>query len=492
MIIKSKNCIIVGDLNIDLMKHETHYNTGEFLNTMLSHGFMPTILLPTRVTNHSCTLIDHIFYYSKTFKNNFLTGNLFTDISDHFANFLLLDSNKKFYPKERPNVRIFGDENKEKFRSILSEMNWEYELENKNVNDSMNIFYHTIVNAYNKLFSLVKLSRKRAKDKPWVTTGLKKSIKEKQRLFRIYKFNHSVENEQKYKKYNNELRTIIRQSEINYFKKMFDHKKNSIKMLWSNLGNILSPDKRHKSNSIDRLLIDGNEVKDDSEIADSLNEYFASVGQNLSNNVPEVSGSYKDYLKNPVSASVFLKPTDIIEVGTQISKMKNNKSGIDIFRINLIKCVKNEIVQGLTMIINKSISEGIVPDLLKIAKIIPVYKKDDAFLPSNYRPISLLSIFHKLLEKIICVRLKQFLKKHNILYKYQFGFSENHSTSHALIDVVEYIYKSLDDNKFVFGVYIDLKKAFDTVDHDILLAKLEHYGIRGNALKWFKSYLSKR
>ena len=134
---------------------------------------------------------------------------------------------------------------------------------------------------------------------------------------------------------------------------MFDHKKNSIKMLWSNLGNILSPDKRHKSNSIDRLLMDGKEVKDDSEIADSLNEYFARVGQNLSNNVSEVSRSYKDYLKNPVSDSVFLKPTDIIEVGTQISKMKNNKSGLDIFRINLIKYVKNEIVQGLTMIINK-------------------------------------------------------------------------------------------------------------------------------------------
>ena len=124
------------------------------------------------------------------------------------------------------------------------------------------------------------------------------------------------------------------------------------------------------------------------------------------------------------------------------------------------------------MIINKSISEGIVPDLLKTAKIIPVYKKDDAFLPSNYRPISLLSIFDKLLEKIICVRLKQCLEKHSILYKYQFGFRKNHSTSHALIDVAEYIYKSLDDNKFVFGVYIYLKKAFDTADHDMLPAEL--------------------
>ena len=172
------------------------------------------------------------------------------------------------------------------------------------------------MNAYNKSFPLVNLSRKRAKDKPWITIGLKKSIKEKHRLFRIYKFNHSVENEQKYKKrYDNELRTIIIQSEINYFKEMFDNKKNSIKMLWSNLGHILSPNKRRKSNSIDRLLI----TNDDSEIADSLNEQFASVGQNLSNSVPDVRGSYKDYLKNPVSASVFLKATDIIEVGMQTS-----------------------------------------------------------------------------------------------------------------------------------------------------------------------------
>ena len=209
-------------------------------------------------------------------------------------------------------------------------------------------------------------------------------------------------------------------------------------MLWSNLGDLLSPNKRHnRSNSIDRLLTDGKKVKNDSEIADNFNEYFASVGQNLSNSVPEVSGAYKDYLKNSVSASVFLKPTDIIEVGTQFSKMKNNKSGFDMFRINLIKYVKNQIVQGLTMIIKKSISEGIVSDLLKTAKIIPVYKEDDSFLPGNYRPKSLLSIFDKLLKKIICVRLNQFLKIHNFLYKYQFGFWENHSTSHALIDVAE-------------------------------------------------------
>ena len=133
-----------------------------------------------------------------------------------------------------------------------------------------------------------------------------------------------------------------------------------------------------------------------------------------------------------------------------------------------------------------------MPEILKIAKVIPIHKGEKTNIPGNYRPISLLSIFEKLIEKIMCNRLKSFLNKNNILYKYQFGFRENHSTSHALIDLIEYINKCLDEGKYVFGIYIDLKKAFDTVKHDILLSKLQHYGIRGIALDWFKSYLTNR
>ena len=140
-------------------------------------------------------------------------------------------------------------------------------------------------------------------------------------------------------------------------------------------------------------------------------------------------------------------------------------------------------------ILNQSLSDGIMPKLLKIAKVIPVYKGQETNISGNYRPISLLSMFEKLIEKVMCNRLKLFLKKNNILYKYQFGFRENHSTGHALIDLMEYINTCLDQGKYVFGIYIDLKKAFDTVQHDILLSKLQHYGIRGKALNWFKSYL---
>ena len=199
-----------------------------------------------------------------------------------------------------------------------------------------------------------------------------------------------------------------------------------------------------------------------------------------------------DYLPNRVPKSIFMKPTDDIEIATEINLLHNKKSVLDIFNISIIKYIKDEIIPALVLVFNKSITEGIFPEMLKTAKVIPIFKKGDDFIPGNYRPISLLSVFDKLLEKIIYRRLKSFLDKFKILYKYQFGFRTNHSTSHALIDITEYIYNALDKGHFVFGIYIDLKKAFDTVNHDILIKKLDHYGIRGVTLDWFRSYLKDR
>ena len=174
----------------------------------------------------------------------------------------------------------------------------------------------------------------------------------------------------------------------------------------------------------------------------------------------------------------------------EINQLKN-KTTLD-FRVTLLKHAKQELVNGLVIICNKSFQEGCFPEILKIAKVIPVHKFDVITDPGNYRPISLSSVFDKLLEKVMLNRLLQFLNKNDILYKYQFGFRKNHATSNALTEVINHIYKSLDEGNYVFGIHVDLKKAFDTVQHQILLYKLQHYGIRGIALEWFDSYLSKR
>ena len=192
--------------------------------------------------------MDHIFYYSKTFRNKLFSGNLYVDITDHLANFLTLGPFKK--KNDRKNVRIFSEKNKNKFKEALSLINWKQEMKNKSVNEAMTFFYHDLTNSYNKSFPIVKLSRKRANDKPWITSGLKISIKKKHLHYKKYLQNRPDENKLEYTAYNNNLRTIIREAEIKYYKRVFNEKENGIKQMWKTLSPILNRNKNSKPKSI--------------------------------------------------------------------------------------------------------------------------------------------------------------------------------------------------------------------------------------------------
>ena len=202
-----------------------------------------------------------------------------------------------------------------------------------------------------------------------------------------------------------------------------------------------------------------------------------------------------DYLKRRNANSIFFKPIVSVEIQDIISGLDNSKSsGPYSVPVKLLKVLNPQISELLAQIFNESLSVhvGIFPDKLKYAKVIPIHKKESPTDPSNYRPISLLSVFSKIFEKLINRRLYDFLDKLNIFYPLQFGFREKHSTNHALISITDANRNTIDNQKYGCGVLIDLKKAFDTVNHSILLRKLEHYGIRGVALDWFTSYLSGR
>ena len=198
------------------------------------------------------------------------------------------------------------------------------------------------------------------------------------------------------------------------------------------------------------------------------------------------------YLKNENLNNFTISDVTNEEILEIINNLNNKSSGPQSIPTNLLKLVADLIITPLSKIISNSFNTGVFPDALKVCKVIPIHKGDSADELNNYRPISLLSVFDKIIEKLMHKRLYSFLEQHNILFQNQFGFRKNNSTTFALLEITEKIKESIDNHKYGCGLFIDLRKAFDTVNHIILLKKLKHYGIRDSVNNWFESYLSNR
>ena len=229
-------------------------------------------------------------------------------------------------------------------------------------------------------------------------------------------------------------------------------------------------------------------------IANNFNDYFRDIGKILADQLKPFSESeHTKYLTKRLHQSLFLTPTTSFEVFNLISGLKNTKpTGKDNISAYFLKVVAKVIAAPLAQLFNYTFLLGILPASLKIAKIIPIYKSGNKSDVSNYRPIPILSSIFKILEKLIHVRLINFFIKHSVLLPTQYGFRANHSTSHALTDVLTSLYENVNDEKDTPLLLLDLKKAFDTVNHKTLLTKLEHYGIRGPIFDLFASFLNNR
>ena len=230
-------------------------------------------------------------------------------------------------------------------------------------------------------------------------------------------------------------------------------------------------------------------------ITETLANYFANVGKDFAEKINTSKKTISEYVNKITLSrnSMFMNPTNPIEISKYIDQlMSKNSSGYDDISNKLLKSLKEVIIIPLTTIFNKSIIQGKFPESMKIAEITPLHKGKEKYLSNNYRPISLLITLSKLLEKIIYKQMYDHLEQTNQLYKSQYSFCSKHSCENAISELVGEIIKSNDKNKFTISVFLDLSKAFDTLDHKILYSKLERYGIRGNCLDWFKSYLTDR
>ena len=295
-----------------------------------------------------------------------------------------------------------------------------------------------------------------------------------------------------YIRYRNKLTNIIRKAETNYYSNLLLNEKFSIQNLWKVYRHLMGKDENKKATVLNKLINDNGVVTGNDGIANTFNKYFCTIGQKLAETF-QVNDNYKKYLTSFFSNSMFLNPITEFELHKEITKLPTDKSpGYDEIPPKIVKKSALFILKPLTHIYNLSFLQGYVPDKLKLAKVVPIHKKNDIYHPGNYRPISLLSVFNKLLEKLMFYRIYSFLEKFNILFEHQFGFRQKYSTVLALIEITDNIKENLDNGNCVIGTYLDLTKAFDTVNHQILLKKLDYYGIRGVPNTWFKSYLNQR
>ena len=325
---------------------------------------------------------------------------------------------------------------------------------------------------------------------PWMDKSLKQDIARREKLLKIKTKDPSEENVSLFKKCRNRVIALQRKAEMDYQREQLSLNTHDLRKSWKVLRQILGL-KAGKQNCTNfEFIIHGNVVNDTREVATHFNNYFVNIGKSLSDKIQSDIDPLTYVVSN--EHNLVLPIIQEQEVRNIIMSLKNTASGYDCIAGSVMKQCVDNYVTPLTHIINLSIAQGYFPDEWKLAKVIPIFKDGDPQDIQNYRPISVLPFLSKVFEKIISYYIIEFLDLHDVLYDKQFGLRQCHSTSHAVITLVEKITHALDRGKIVGGVFIDFKKAYDTVSHDILLQKLEAYGIKNNIYELIKSYLSNR
>ena len=488
--------ILAGDFNINLL-NSNESKTNHYINNLLQANYIPCINLPTRFSENNATLIDHIMLKvpRKLIQTKISAGNLITDLTDHLPVFALINMKIPRIDK-RPYIRLFTKRRTVKFKSnsdhfdpLVTTVN--NSLANPSTHESCKEFIKNLTTLVDLHFPIVKLSRSKMKNKPFITQGIIVSMKERDRLYQKYRKYPSNSTEYKWKRYKNKLTDIIRASETSLYKSMLKNHSDSCQNLWKVFGKILK--NKTNTSTINKIIVNGNTVTETDSITEEFNKYFCNIGGKLAENFDSNNTQYKQYLSNKVENSFYLYETTENEISKEIKKLNTKKAvGPDGISAKILQTCENLITKPLKMIFNQAILTGEYPDILKIARVTPIFKKGNKTEMSNYRPVSILGPINKIFEKLLYKRLYKFLTKYEILYKYQFGFRKGHSTTLALIEIIDNIKCAIDNDNYVLGIFLDLSKAFDTVNHKILLNKLHHYGIRGQTNKLFESYLTNR
>ena len=476
---QNKKAIICGDFNIDLGKKENEHIKEFFEEKRLSS----MIDIPTRVKKGSKTIVDHIYTNMKG-KNSYVIES---DITDHYTIALALEEGKKPVLKEvKITSPLHSEKAMESLKDYLRKTDWNPVLNNK-TKHCFYTFRSIIKKATDECTPWrTKTLKNRNIKEEWFIKSMKLAKIKKEKLKNKARRSNTTEAWNNYEEYRNCYNKIIRRAKHDYYKDELEKAKHNPKKTWQLVGEITGRKKKGEN-----FIGDIKHCKNAKEKATAFNEHYSKVAPKLAEKIPNPKNTYEYYLpKVEIVNKMTWKPVNAWDVEYIIKNMKDKTSfGTDGISNRIIKKISTQIARPLAHMINVSLDLGFIPDFWKTSVIKPLYKSGDQTEPGQYRPVNLVCCLLKVIEKAVADQVLQYCLDNNLMFKDQYGYIPNRNCEQLLQRLTQKIFDARNNSKHGMAVFLDLSKAFDTINHKILIKKLQHYGIPH---KWFEEYLKGR
>ena len=480
------NIFLLGDFNIDLSEDDKAL-TKDFKQILAAHSLTNVIMNFTRITATSKTLIDLAITANpdKLIKS----GTYAMGLSDHDLIFIIIQLHRTKNPPKIISVRNYKDIDTAKIKTELETVPWHIISIFDDVDDSLwcwEYLYHSVISEHVK----TRKVKVRKNNQPWMTGEVRKAINNRYKL--LIKARSTPRNSKEwsdYKKARNACTNIIRSTKANYWKNEFTSCESS--EFWSLVKKFKG---KSKTQRIGPLKSGSTTVTNDVEKANTMNNFFANIGKELAT-PPEMDadGSLNSYIYRvtPTASEIQLS-TELLRKSFKAAVKIGKACGPDNITAKDLYLDSESAIVGLENVVRRSLSTRKFPSKWKVSKVSAIFKKGSKSDCSNYRPISLLSIPSKIIEHLVCSQLNSHLREHNLQTEHQWGFRPQRSTEDILLYMTEKWRNAIDSGKTVAVLFIDFRKAFDTVSHPILIKKLSACGISGELLEYLQSYLSDR
>ena len=474
---------IIGDLNMNVLDKKDK-NIQFFINSMKQKGMLQYIKEPTRITSWTSTCIDLCFSNTNMLAKATVCN---VAISDH--ELILVTRKKGPTVKERCTFygRSYRNFNKDLFNQRLADQDWDIIQNFQDIDMKWEHFHQAIINILDQMCPIKKFKINKIKQ-PWLTPQLLELIKDKDFKLRKAKKSRLTSDMTEAKKIRNFCTKRLQKAKSEYIRDQMEANGGDQKKFWKSIQNII-PNSKKSQMSINLINENNGDIVPENQTANYINEFFIGIG-------PKLAASLnKEWNYGGIEAEERIE--DIIVTNEEIEELSegintNKASGLPNISTWVLKEAFLSKTNVIANIINASFEKCKCPDTWKIANVVPLQKDGNKQLVSNLRPVSLLPIQSKIIERIVHKRIFDHLQNNDLLCKEQGGFREGHSTVSTASYFINEIYKAINQKKYTLVAYLDIKKAFDTVNHNILLKKCKKLGIHGNVLNWLKNYLENR